>query len=252
MHETWLTSTLIEAAFLEQTDSTGGSCPATYELQARGTREVMDAATTLCHSLDAGWRKLGARILGELGHPKRTFPEECCDMLLGLLRDPSNDVLISAIHALGHLGNRRCDPHLLPFADHPEPSVRKGVGFSLFGTSLEAAVPVLLRLMNDRDVESRDWATTTLAASTCFDGPEIRKALLRRATDESDAMVRGEALRGLAHRGDKRAAGLLMKELAASPESFYFVDAAKVALGLGDDEEVSADALLDALGSARH
>jgi HEAT repeat protein len=250
--DTWSTAALIEAAFVEQNDDTFASCPATVALQARGTREVLDAALTLCRSLDSKWRSLGATILGELGDPDRTFPEECCSALIGLLRDSSQEVQISALYGLGHLGNHRCDTELLAFADHPEPRIRKGVGFSLLGTSLPTAVPVLLRLMEDSYVESRDWATTTLAESICFDGPEVRAALLDRATDDDDDMTRGEALRGLAWRGDKRATGLLIDELAASPDGYYFVDAAKIILGIDEEEDVPPEALLDALRDGRH
>jgi HEAT repeat protein len=251
-HASWPTSALIEAAYREQHELDDDSpCPSTVALHERGTREVLDAALTLCTSLDPKWRSLSARILGELGSPERTFPEECCDALIRLLHDPAMDVQIAAIYALGHLGNRRCDPYLLPFASHPEPAIRKGVGFSLSGTSLPEAVPVLLALMRDTYVEARDWATTTLAAATCFDVPEIREALVERASVDDDAIVRGEALHGLARRGDRRALPLLIRALSGD-DPYSLEDAAKVYLGLDEDEEVAADALLQDLRAARH
>jgi HEAT repeat protein len=252
--ETWSTSALIEAAYIERHEQDDdGPCPATVALIERGSREVFDAASTLCTSLDARWRSLGANILGELGTPERTYPEECCDILIGLLRDPSEEVVISAVYALGHLGNHRCDADLLALKDHPEPIVRKGVAFSLMGTTLPAAVPALLQLMEDPYVPARDWATTTLAAAECFDGPEIREALMKRATVDEDDITRGEALHGLARRGDRRAASVVATELARSgARSWAFEDAAKACLGLDEDTSVEPEELISALRAARH
>ena len=254
-HESWATSALFEAAFTEQKDDDfDNPWPATIELQARGSREVLDTALTLCGSLDAGWRELAARILGQLGTPERTFPEECCDALIALLRDASEDVQIAAIYALGHLGNHRGDPHLLRFETHPEPAIRKGVAFSLAGTTLPEAVPVLLRLMEDPDVGARDWATTTLGAATLFDTPEIRAALLKRATSDDDGMTRGEALHGLTRRGDRRALPLLIAELvAAGDHTWYFEDAARTYLGLdGEHDDTPVEELIAGLRADRH
>jgi HEAT repeat protein len=254
--DSWSTAELIEAAFLEKHGCEPDSpCPATMALHARGNREVLEAALTLCRSLDPEGRSLGAAILGELGFPDRTFPEECCDALVGLLRhDPSQEVVTSAVYALGHLGNRRCDPDLLALKDHPEPAIRKGVAFSLIGTTLPAAVPVLLQLMEDLHEETRDWATTTLGQAVCFDSDEIRDALLRRAATDSDDITRGEALCGLGRRGDRRGVPLLIKELARIDEqcTSCIQEAAKAYLGIDEDEDVASEELIDALRATRH
>jgi HEAT repeat protein len=255
VEDTWSTAALIEAAFVEQHDGdVNDPCPAMVALHRRGNREVLEAAVTLCTSLDPKWRSLGANLLGQLGTPDRTFPEECCDALVRLLRDPSEEVLVSAVYALGHLGNHRCDPDLLPLKDHPEPAIRKGVAFSLSGTTLPAAVPVLLQLMEDPYVQARDWATTTLGQAMCFDSDEIREALLLRAATDSDDIVRGEALCGLARRGDRRGVPLLITELVQTDEQFasYVEDAAKAYLGIDEDEDVTTEELIDALRAARH
>lgn len=254
--DTWSTAALIEAAFVEQHDSEPGSaCPATVALHARGNREVLEAALTLCRSLAPEWRSLGAAILGELGSPDRTYPEECCDALVGLLRhDPSQEVVTFAVHALGHLGNRRCDLDLLALKDHPEPAIRAGVACSLLGTALPAAVPVLLQLMEDPHAQTRDWATTTLGQAMCFDSNEIRDALLRRAMIDSDDITRGEALCGLGRRGDRRGVPLLIDELARIYEQYacYVQDAAKAYLGIDEDEDVASETLIDGLRAVRH
>jgi HEAT repeat protein len=253
-HASWSTSALIEAAYREQHELDDDCpCPATVALHERGNREVLDAALTLCTSLDSNWRSLGARLLGELGSPERTFPEECSDELARLLRDSSQTVVISAIYALGHLGNHRRDAELLALHDHPEPVIRKGVAFALSGTSLPEAVPVLLKLMEDPYVEARDWATTTLGQAPCFDSPEIRAALMARATKDDDELVRGEALHGLALRGDGRCRPLLVAELEqAGDHAHLFVDGAKLCLGIDQEAEVAVPDLLVALRANRH
>jgi len=98
----------------ERTEDGFAAWPVIVALQERGTREVLDAATALCDAAEPIKRGLGALILGQLGSPYRSFPEECCDRLLRLVREEQSDnVLAEAIFALGHLGNRRADPELL-------------------------------------------------------------------------------------------------------------------------------------------
>lgn len=251
-HETWSISALIEAAFAEWQDDDGFSpCPATVELHRRGTRQVLDAAITLCSSLDPDWRALGAHLLGQLGQPDRTFPEECCDALLALLHDPAEEVVSTALHALGHLCNRRADVKLLFLANHPYHHVRRGVGFALHGTASVEAVPTLLRLMKDQQVGVRDWSTTALAA-TDFDTPEIRASLFERATIDEDDMTRGEALHGLARRGDGRVVKLLIAELHG-PKPHLFEEAARTWLGIEFvNRDVPVEILLEGLRASRH
>ena len=127
------------------------------------------------------------RILGQLGSPERTFREECCDALLHLVgHDSDRRVLIVTVFALGHLGNRRCEPDLIALRDHADDDVRHGVAFALCGTDRPASV----------------------------------QALLRRASD-SDAIIRAEALHGLARRRDERVVPYLVAELAALGEKAH-------------------------------
>ncbi len=250
-HTSWAISALIEAAFAEQQDEDNfAPCPATVELNRRGTREVLDAALTLTRSIDPAWRDLAAHLLGQLGQPERTFPEECCDALIELLDDPAEEVVAGALYALGHLGNHRADAAVLRHATHDSAYVRRGVGFALAGTNLPEVVPVLIGLMQDEHSGTRDWATTTLAA-TDFDTPAIRDALFTRATTDSDAMTRGEALHGLTRRGDIRAVAPLIAELQGE-KPHLFEDAAYTWLGIDPDEKVSPATLIEGLRAHRH
>lgn len=220
-------------------------------LHERGTRDVLDAALLLCRSADAQRRKLGAQILGQLGWPERTFPEECCDALLALVQqDPDLAVIVQAIYALGHLGHGRAVPALAALQNHHDSEVRRGVAFSLCGHDTPEAVSALMHLARDPEMEVRDWATTGIAQSLAIDGPSIRKVLLERAIDE-DGLIRAEALSGLAQRQDSRALPHLRAELIAEQERpDLFIDAAKVFLGWDDDRDASVEELLAALDHA--
>jgi HEAT repeat protein len=125
------------------------------------------------------------------------------------------------------------------------------VAFSLSGTTLPEAVPVLIRLMDDLYVGARDWATTTLGEATLFDTPEIREALLKRATSDDDAMTRGEALHGLTRRGDRRAVPLLIAELTGE-HAYHFEDAARTCLGLDESDTTPVEDLVASLRADRH
>lgn len=249
------TRELVEAALAEVDwdDEQFETFPAIAVLQARGTREVLDTALVLCRSLDAKCRIVSAGILGQLGSPTRTFPEECCDALLDLLRhDSDENVRLKALYALGHLGNRRCEPALIALKDHSDKAVRRGVAFGLQGAESPAAIQALLELMNDPSGRVRDWATTSIGQTLSVDGPEIRSALLHRVTD-GDELVRAEALHGLACRRDPRIVLYLIAELLAPRyHSYNFADAAKTYLGMNEEEKVEAEVLVAALRISRH
>lgn len=240
---------LIEQAVEHEGRGEDSRNEALVELQALGSRDVLEAATALCRSEDSRRRFVGARILGELGD-ERCFSDECCDILLALARsEPELEVLRCALFSLGHLGNPRCQPDLIRFADHPDPVVRYAVAFSFHEPQTEEAVQVLLRLMRDRqEVRARDWATMVVGQSAA-DSEVIRVALLANAVDEDD-MVRAEALQGLARRKDRRGVDLLVKELSRSGDCpYFFEDAAKIYLGLDIGQDSDPARLADLLRS---
>jgi HEAT repeat protein len=246
------TSELVETALAdaERTDDLPDNYLAVAVLHARGTREVLSAALELCGSPDPKRRDLGAVILGQLGSPERTFPEECCDALLDLVRhEPDLGVLRTTLSAFGHLGNRRCEPKVIALRSHPEKAIRHGVAFALCGATSAAAVQALLELMDDPYELARDWATTSIGQTVSLDGPKIRAALLGRATDD-DVFTRAEALYGLARRHDERVVPFLIAELVRE-RADLFEDAAQAFLGLDEEPEVDREELLAALRSGR-
>ena len=83
----------------------------------------------------------------------------------------------------------------------------------------------LFRLMTDGEEANRDWATFLLS-QTDFDTTEVRTALLAAAEDQS-AIVRAEAISGLAKRDKALALPLVRRELMAESVWVPLLEAAE-------------------------
>ena len=140
------------------------------------------------------------------------------------------DVLQSILVALGHLGEQEAIWPATRFLYHDDPEVRHAVVLALTGHDDHVAIYGLIALTNDPADHVRDWATFALGTQLQKDSPEIRHTLAARL-DDSDEHVRGEALVGLAQRGDRRVVAALEKELALDYVTHHAIDAAEL---LGD------------------
>jgi len=227
-----LTAELIRLA-LTETDEDAAWEPVTV-LQYRATHEVLDAAGQLCASSVAKERELGANILGQLGSPKRTFPDECFQILSRMLPTEEDPGTLNAIAvAFGHLHDPRCIDLLIPFKGHPDEDVRFGVVHGLGWHNRPAAIDAMIELSRDVDDDVRDWATFYLAGLnesgtpeiTFIDTPEIREVLWDRVSD-SYADARMEAFVGLAYRKDPRIVEPLLEELAGDSVAMLAIEAA--------------------------
>ena len=215
------TADLINLALTEMDEN--AAWDAVVLLHFRGTRDVFDAAKSLCASDCPQEKTLGANILGQLGVPDRSFPDECVAVLTKLLKPESADcVLEAACIALGHLHGEelsgRAVELLCNLKDHADAGVRYAVAFALAGLSDNLTIKTLIELSSDEDPIVRDWATFALGAQTDADTPEIQQALCARLSD-SDEITRGEALAGLARRKDERVVEPLIKELSSHHEA---------------------------------
>jgi HEAT repeat protein len=196
-------------------------------LQWRATREVLDRALELCKSFCAFERGLGADILGQLGVPKRSFPEECLRMLLDMLeREQHSDVLRAILVALSHLGQPESVLPALRFRHHVDSDIRYSVVFALSGHTMPEAIAGLIELTNDPVCQVRDWATFGLGTLVDVDTPDVRKALWERLSDHDDD-TRCEALVGLARRNDRRVIPALSSELRSGFVEALAVEAAE-------------------------
>ena len=185
-------------------------------------------ASTFCASEDPQRRELGADILGQLGWAKRTFLSESVAVLIGLLSDTDLSVVYSAAMALGHRQDPLAISPLCMLVDHPDPDIRKAIAYALGGFNESAAIDAEILLSKDIDRDVRDWATFTLGSlADDVDTVEVREALFARMKEE-DGEIRGEALVGLARRGDDRTLGLVQRELATEFAGSWVLEAAEL------------------------
>lgn len=214
-----------------------GDWTAVTALQRLGTREVLDRVTELTKASDPRVRAQATNILGQLGVPERSFPQECRDASLRLLdTDPNPGVLKAAAIALGHLKGSEGTLALVRLVDHPDHAVRHAAAFALGGRGDAEAVDALIRLTHDSDAAVRDWATFGLGTIGDTDTPRLRKALYERMYDGDDDVC-CEAMCGLANRGDLRVLTPLIDAIRSSPEDFRLWQPALKVLNRNDEDD---------------
>ncbi len=177
---------------------------------------IVDRIEQLLQSQDPKSRDTAATILGQNSVKDKWEISRCGDRLLSALtRETSSTVLSSLIHALGNLHDTRGIKAVLPFATHPDPEVRYAVVHCLNGHEDSHAVQAMIQLSTDPDHDVRNWATFGLGSQIESDTPAIRNALVARL-DEEDAEIRGEAMVGLAERGDVGVIPQFLRELTTT------------------------------------
>ncbi len=191
---------------------------AIFELQRRGSPHTLALVRSL--STSPGWRRraLGLYIASQLrrGRPGRSMEyalEETQALLLAGLRDAHDEVVRAAVSGLGHRPHPAALADLLRLSTHRHAQLRYNVAISLGGYSDPGAIEALLRLASDTDDDVRDWATFELGTiHETVDTPAIRDILWKNLHDHHPD-VQGEALVGLANRGDARAVDHLIQHL---------------------------------------
>lgn len=180
------------------------------------------------------WRKrvLAVNIICQMGRPlKSGLPWEpqqlelAREVLGRALRDRHWQVVEAGIFGLGHREFPEYLPEMLRYIDDPHEGIRHGLSFSLGRYPQPEAAKALLTLMQDEARDVRNWATFGLASLSEQDSPAIRAGLLA-ASGDADPEIRGEALIGLARRGDERVRERVMQELQGEFHGSWAIDAA--------------------------
>ncbi len=133
-------------------------------------------------------------------------------LLLAGLHDQHDEVVRAAASGFGHRPHPAALPHLVRLSNHANAKVRWNVAIALGRYSDTTSIASLMVLARDADSAVRDWATFGLGSLHKADSPEIREIFWTNLKDPH-ADVRGEALAGLAERGDSRVVGYLLEHL---------------------------------------
>lgn len=198
-------------------------------LQHRGDQETFDTCAAWVRDESAEKRHAAADILADLGYlVKNPFSAESWTLLEPLLADGSPFVVASALSACGKL--KIGDPSVLAtFVRHANRDVRFAAVRALSGRDDPISNDGLITLSRDDEPDVRNWATFGLGQLTEFDTPEIRAALIERIDDRDPGLgseIRGEALIGLARRGDLRVLEPLKRELVGEFHGAWAIEAA--------------------------
>ncbi|TDD16260.1 ankryin [Nonomuraea diastatica] len=193
-------------------------------LAKRGDEETYEALSRLCVSEDAREREFGVDAIAQFGvtedgkpYVGRTLP-----LLQKMVTTEGNpQVLRSVLAALGHQGDPRALPYVLDILGRPEHTRTMTDAIALADVlppDHQEGLALLIEMTQDDDPDIRDWATAGLAGLP-GDTPVIREALAARLTDTNLRAV-AEATRGLATRGDGRAAQGAERVLAESDDEY--------------------------------
>ena len=216
---------------------------AVQTLRRIGTRHVFERAAEWCSSENPLKRARGMDVLAQIGrtseHPHNNFPDESFLIVSELAQRESDPLpLLSAIHALGHIGNPLALGLVIQNLTHENPEVRFAVAFALGNFADDPrAVQALMALMQDTEENVRDWATFGLGVLGDADSSAIRDALCKRITDPNRD-VHAEAILALSKRKVLWAVPALIAELNHPDISDRLKDAAEAFLSDNEDRIV--------------
>ncbi|HYP34038.1 MAG TPA: HEAT repeat domain-containing protein, partial [Burkholderiaceae bacterium] len=181
----------------------------------RGSALTLSRLRVLARSANAHRRALAMDIAARLqlpGGDQAFAPEDTQALLVAGLSDPNVGVQQAAIFGLGHRPAPAALPLLIGLLEHADSRIRVALARTLGSYAEVDATASLMRLARDRDDDVRDWATFGIGALRDTDDEAVRALLWTNAHDP-DRDVRGEAVVGLARRGDPRVVDLLKERL---------------------------------------
>ncbi|MDP4509095.1 ankyrin repeat domain-containing protein [Nonomuraea turcica] len=193
-------------------------------LNRRADEETYEALARLCVSEDAREREFGVDAIAQFGFAEgeKPFLERTLPLLQKMVTTEGNpQVLRSVLAALGHQGDPRALPAVLDIIGRPghKRTMTDAIALAdVLPPDHEEGLALLIEMTEEDEAEVRDWATAGLAGLEA-DTPRIREALAARLAD-SDLRTVAEATRGLAIRGDDRAARGAERVLAESDDDY--------------------------------
>tara|TARA_R110000868_G_C10798229_1_gene756867 strand:+ start:77 stop:886 length:810 start_codon:yes stop_codon:yes gene_type:complete len=186
------------------------------ELRKRPNKEVYNKAFKLANSKIEKEKIIGIYVLAQLGFNPRFQQEKTVDLYFKLLENEKSPKVISAIlSSISHNNenlNEKQISKLMEFKTHKFVNVRFQLTLALSCLENENAIKTLIELSNDKDSDTRNWATFGIGTQLENDTEEIRIALWNRVTDK-DKITRLEAISGLAKRKDRKIKSILKTEL---------------------------------------
>lgn len=203
-------------AAVDQADSCDFPAPywtSIWALQIRRDASLLAQLRELAPSDAPPDRRLAADAVAQGHTGKEALSAQCADLLIEMLHREEHPLVLAAIAVA--LGHHRAPAAVAPLArwrHHPDAAVRYAIVQGLLCQESALALESLLELSRDTDREVRNWATFGLGSMVEADSETIRDALLARAA-EADDEISGEALVGLARRGDLRVVPLLIEAI---------------------------------------
>tara|TARA_R110002096_G_scaffold434683_2_gene657349 strand:+ start:789 stop:1598 length:810 start_codon:yes stop_codon:yes gene_type:complete len=186
------------------------------ELRKRPNNEVYNRAYKLAESESEKEKIIGIYVLAQLGFDPRFLQAKTVELYFKLLEDEKSPKVISAIlSSISHNNenlNEKQISKLIEFKTHKFVNVRFELALALSCLENENAIKTLIELSNDKDSDTRNWATFGIGTQLDNDTEEIRTALWNRVTDK-DEITRLEAISGLAKRKDRKIKEVLKTEL---------------------------------------
>jgi len=178
---------------------------------------------------------LSLQLLGQLGAADgdSTWQQKALPTFIELVEADDIDVATAAVHALGHAATAgvRWDAAVLRSAAADDDEVlRHAVAAALGSGGLcdvdPEAVRLMLFLAVDPDPDVRSWAIFGLGSQSQSDS-ELLRETFRKAAQDDEPEIRGEALVALARRKDPEAQALILAELTAEETTVLAIEAAE-------------------------
>ena len=186
------------------------------ELRKRATEEIYDKAYNFAKSKIDKNKIIGIDVLAQLGFDPRFQQEKTVDLYFRLLEKEKSPKVISAIlSSISHNNENLSEKQvlkLIEYKNHKFVNVRFELALALSCLENESAIKTLIELSNDKDSDTRNWATFGIGTQLDSDSEEIRIALWNRVSDK-DQITRLEAISGLTKRKDKKIKDFLKTEL---------------------------------------